>query len=149
MGTLFYTGGCNRATALRMYQGARPFGHSTGVGWIWGVFGVIWGVFGVIVGVFLEIRECFWTICGVFLDDYYSKLAKIDFLPPPLGGWIPSGDSGRHPTAALSPHSFPYYNTIMRRINTGGVEVLQKLGEQWSLIFQTSNTHYSSIKTGF
>jgi len=37
----------------------------------------------------------------------------------------------------------------MRRINTGGVEVLQKLGEQWLLIFQTSNTHYSSIKTGF
>jgi len=83
------------------------------------------------------------------LDDCYSKLAKIDFLPPPLGGGIPSGDSGRHPTAALSPHSFPYYNTIMRRINTGGVEVLQKLGEQWLLIFQTSNTHYSSIKTGF
>jgi len=27
---------------------------------------VIWGLFGVIVGVFLEIRECFWTICGVF-----------------------------------------------------------------------------------
>jgi len=24
------------------------------------------GLFGVIVGVFLEIRECFWTICGVF-----------------------------------------------------------------------------------
>jgi len=38
---------------------------------------VIWGVFGVIVGVFLEIRECFWTICGVFLDDCYSKLASL------------------------------------------------------------------------
>jgi len=39
-------GGCNRATALRMYQGARPFGHSTWVGWIRGVFGVIWGCLG-------------------------------------------------------------------------------------------------------
>jgi len=38
---------------------------------------VIWGVFGVIVGVFLEIRECFWMICGVFLDDCYSKLASL------------------------------------------------------------------------
>jgi len=91
----------------------------------------------------------FWDDMWGVLDDCYSKLAKIDFLPPPKGGGIPSGDSGRHPTAALFPHSFLYYNTIMRRINTGGVEVLQKLGEQWSLIFQTSNTHYSSIKTGF
>jgi len=37
---------------------------------------VIWGLFGVIVGVFLEIRECFWMIGGVFLDDCYSKLAS-------------------------------------------------------------------------
>jgi len=37
---------------------------------------VIWGLFGVIVGVFLEIRECFWTICGVFLAVSLHKLPK-------------------------------------------------------------------------